>query len=208
MPPAPSPAAGPEEVESPAAGPEEGQPPGGETPSTSPAPTDPQPTPSAESPRKKKQPFSDLESQPDASTPRSDWRQAPPQPQARQPAQHEQPQPQPDPDTPTRKPGRGLVIGGAVLTGLGVGGLGAMGAGMALGQKAEDDFESDPFERADADSQGRTANILAVFGGVGGGVLIATGVALLAVGKRKQKNLAFAPVLGPDGAGLGLRASF
>jgi hypothetical protein len=108
-------------------------------------------------------------------------------------------------------PGRPLVITGGVITGLGVGSLGLMGAGLGLASSAEADFAAGPTrdDRDDALAKGKRSNAMVIAGGVAGGVLIATGVALIIVGKRRSSSkLAVAPTATPTVAGLSLRGRF
>jgi hypothetical protein len=87
-------------------------------------------------------------------------------------------------------PGQGLVIGGSVLAGLGVAGLGVMVAGMVIGSQNDDisDLPTNDLDtRADRFRMGRLGNALAIGGGVGGAVLLGTGVALLVVGLKKKR---------------------
>jgi hypothetical protein len=94
-------------------------------------------------------------------------------------------QPEPPP------PGRGLVIAGSVIAGLGVGGLGVMTTGMVLGSQNDDISDlatNDLVTRADRFRMGRLGNTLAIAGGVGGAVLLGTGVALLVLGLKKNRG--------------------
>jgi len=112
-------------------------------------------------------------------------------------------------ETPTERtkrelrPGTGLVIGGSAALVLGLGGLGLLGAGVALGQARQRDAEAlvipDQLDQlAELDRQGAQANTLAIVGGVVGGVGVGVGVALIVVGIKKRK------AAGPgDAAGLG-----
>jgi tetratricopeptide (TPR) repeat protein len=111
------------------------------------------------------------------------------------------------------EPGRSLVITGAVLTAVGGLALGASGYGMAAGAQANDISDVDPTdidERRTQFDRGRSMNTIAIAGGVSAGVLIATGVALIVVGKKKGKEsrVALTPWLAPNGGGLVTRARF
>ena len=126
--------------------------------------------------------------------------------------------PPPDPErTPT--PGRGLMIGGSVLTVLGVGGLGVMVGGMVLGSQNNDisDLPTNEFEvRADRYASGRLGNTLAIAGGVGGAVLLGGGIAMLAVGLKLRAAgpapataaLRFAPTFGAHDVGVRVQGRF
>ncbi len=124
------------------------------------------------------------------------------------------PEEPPPPDEPEPDPTAKLFVGlGAGLIVVGAGGLGLMAGGMAIGSQANDISELAPTqlqEREDQFAKGRTGNALAIAGGVVGGVFLATGVALLVVGKRRQsrKQTALTPALGPGFAGLQLRGRF
>jgi tetratricopeptide (TPR) repeat protein len=129
--------------------------------------------------------------------------------------------PPPEPTTPPddREQGRGargLVIGGAVATGLGVGGLGLMAAGLGMGARANDisDLAPDDVDgrRARFD-RGRTGNALAIAGGVAGGVLLLTGAVLLGLGLKRARagrasDVALVPAPHRDGAALVLQGRF
>lgn len=122
-----------------------------------------------------------------------------------------------------KPPGRALIIAGSVSTGLGVAGLGTFAAGLAIGGGAEDisDLPTNELDaRGERYARGRLGNTLAYVGGISGGVLLVTGVALLAVGLRQRKagagereqassaSLKLAPMLGHERAGLALRGRF
>ena len=106
--------------------------------------------------------------------------------------------------------GKGLVIGGAVALGLGVAGLGMMGAGLGIGAQANDISElgeDDIDGRRDQFARGRTGNVLAIAGGVAGGLLAVTGAVLVGLGvKKKRSSVAWGP--GPAMAGLSVAGRF
>jgi hypothetical protein len=113
------------------------------------------------------------------------------------------------PDDGPQPGARGLVIGGAVAAGLGVGGLGLMAAGLAIGARANDisglaDDDVDG-RRAQFD-RGRTGNTLGLVGGVAGGVLLVTGAVLLGLGLRRSRggNVALVPGVAPMRGGTAL----
>ena len=115
-------------------------------------------------------------------------------------------------------PGRNLMIAGGVVTGLGVGGLGVMAAGMVVGgqNNAIDDLPTNDLDtRASRFDQGRLGNALAIAGAAGGAVLLGAGVALLVIGaKRKREagggdaSAAVVPVVGAGQLGLGVVGRF
>lgn len=116
------------------------------------------------------------------------------------------------------KPGTGLMIGGSAALVIGLGGAGLAGAGLVLGAQAQTDVE-DPLvyepEHSAAEARGRTANVLAGVGIGVGAVGIAVGVALIVRGVKQRKqagpttaSFVPAPMIGPDGGGLGLVGRF
>jgi hypothetical protein len=117
-----------------------------------------------------------------------------------------------------RPPGRGLVIGGSVLAGVGVAGLGVMVGGMVIGSSNDDISDlptTDLDTRADRFRMGRLGNALAIAGGVGGGVLLGVGVALLVVGLKKNRaagqdtaKLTVVPTFDATQVGVGLLGRF
>ncbi|MBX7082323.1 MAG: hypothetical protein K1X88_24155 [Nannocystaceae bacterium] len=85
--------------------------------------------------------------------------------------------------------GRGVIIGGAVSTGLGVALLGGMGAGLAIGGAAQRDGDDPGRAAAELDAltrKGEAANRLAIATGVLGGLAVAAGVTLLALGFKAR----------------------
>jgi hypothetical protein len=126
--------------------------------------------------------------------------------------------PDPEPDTVfvDDKPGRGLVIGGAVMLGVGAAGLGLMIGGMVGGGSAQKDFDASPpasTERENIRKRGQTMNVLAITGGVVGGVFLSAGVALLIIGLKRNKearlqNVMVLPEVGPNYAGFGTTVRF
>jgi len=130
------------------------------------------------------------------------------------PAPAPAPAPTPTPDTST--PGRGLVVGGAVLIGVGVAGLGMMTGGFVLGSQANDLSTLEPSDlkgRRDQFARGNLGNTLAIAGGAIGGVSLLAGAVLLGVGLGKQRSAkrdsaSVSPLLGPGLAGLSLRGRF
>jgi hypothetical protein len=139
----------------------------------------------------------------------------------------EEPDPEPDPEPDTggdepepevfvnEKPGQGLVIGGAVMLGVGAAGLGLMIGGLVGGGSAQKAFEASMpgTEREDIRKRGQTMNVLAITGGVVGGVFLSAGVALLIIGLKRNKearlqNVMVLPEVGPNYAGVGASLRF
>jgi hypothetical protein len=125
-----------------------------------------------------------------------------------------EPEPEPEPDK-GMKPGTGLIIGGAVLLGLGAGGIG-LAVGGAVGsnnsQKEYDSLTPGTPERTAAQKKGETMNALAITGAVIAPLFIGAGVALLILGIKKNKktagNAMLVPTFGPDYAGVGFTGRF
>lgn len=117
---------------------------------------------------------------------------------------------------PDRKPpppaGRGLMIGGGALAGLGLAALAGMAASLVLGEQAQKQLRASMTgdERLATDHAGRHANTAAVATGVFGGVATVTGVVMLALGQRRTKTarLSVIPSLRPGAAALSLRFVF
>jgi ElaB/YqjD/DUF883 family membrane-anchored ribosome-binding protein len=140
---------------------------------------------------------------------------------AEQPEDEPEDEPDPVPDTNDQvfvneKPGQGLVIGGAVMLGVGAAGLGLMVGGLVGGGSAQKAFEASVPGSDDRESirkRGQTMNILAITGGVVGGVFLGAGVALLIIGLQRNKaarlnRVMVLPEVGPDYAGFGLSGRF
>ena len=108
----------------------------------------------------------------------------------------------PDPDA-----GRGLIISGAAVAGLGVAASSVWIAGIAMGGRAERDVVGTTSPAAEADridaiGRGRTGNTLGIVGGVVSGAFVVTGAALLVTGLVKRKRarmVACAPAPAPNG---------
>jgi hypothetical protein len=90
---------------------------------------------------------------------------------------------------------RGPLIAGGVLTGLGAAGVGVAAAGLGLGIARQNEVEdldmNDPIDAArydDVDARGKNANLMAYIGLGVGIVGLATGITLLVVGKRRQRE--------------------
>jgi len=111
------------------------------------------------------------------------------------------------------EPGQAMVIVGATLAGLGGMALGLSGYAMAAGNSANDISGLDPSDidgRREQFDRGRSMNTLAIAAGVGAGVLVGTGVALIVVGKKrgKEPKTAWAPWIAPGAAGFSASARF
>jgi hypothetical protein len=144
--------------------------------------------------------------------------EAPPEPE---PAPEPVAPPRPDP-TPTTEPttadttpltrGRGLVIAGGVVTGLGVAAAGGLVASLVIGQRADDISgldRADAEGRADQFARGDRANAAAIAMGIVAPVLLAGGIAMLVLGtKRRGARLGVAPALGPSGGSFALAGRF
>lgn len=137
--------------------------------------------------------------------------------------QPEQPPPPPQVDTPPANPSPGnpLLFAGVGITVLGVamGGVG-LGLGAAWASGANDLSGLDPSDldaREQQFARGRRGNTLMIAGGVIAGVLIPTGVALLALGAKRNADARrsrqarvpqLVPSFGPRGGGLVLSGRF
>jgi hypothetical protein len=117
--------------------------------------------------------------------------------------------------------GKGLIITGAVVGGVGLVTLITMvSIGGVGGRTAERNYDEardrgDTQGMQDAEADGARANSIAIAGGVVGGVLLGTGTALLVVGllKRKQSNrgqgsTSVSPVAGRGFGGFAISGRF
>lgn len=117
-------------------------------------------------------------------------------------------------DAPVTDPtARPLIISGAVLTAVGIAGLGVMAGGLSMGNRANDLSGLSPTDfdgRQERFQRGERGNTLAYVGGIGGGVLLATGAVLLGLGikRKRSSSVAVAPWGGPSVAGATLRGRF
>ena len=130
------------------------------------------------------------------------------------------PVPVEDERTPAPRDGRGFLAAGSLLTVVGFGGFGLMGAGIAMGLSAQKEVEDpriigEAFDAAD--TKGQKANTLSYVGAGVGAVGLIGGIALLAVGIKKRKAyradndesaLRLTPTLGPAMTGLSLSGRF
>ena len=104
----------------------------------------------------------------------------------------------------------------AVKAGLFFSGVGRRSFEHVESIAAQTDFDAQPAgaEREAARTRGKTMNILAITGGIAGGLLIGAGVALLVIGLNKNKhariqhNMSVLPTAGPNSAGLALTGRF
>ena len=120
-----------------------------------------------------------------------------------------------------KTPGRGLIITGGVLAGVGVG-VAVAGAAVFGTQAANfsgqlDDIYSNGNpdrvtleEARQLDSDGRAAELNQILMISVGSAVAVTGIALLSVGlvKKKKAGTTVAPAVGPEGAGLVIRGRF
>ncbi len=144
---------------------------------------------------------------PDEPPPKEPEDSTPPTPEPRQ---------DPAPTVVTPPPGRGLVLGGSVLVGVGVAGLGLMTGGLVLGAQANDLSTLEPTDiegRRDQFARGNLGNSLAIVGGAIGGASLLAGALLLGIGVKKQRSAkresaSIAPLLGPGIAGMSLSGRF
>jgi tetratricopeptide (TPR) repeat protein len=120
----------------------------------------------------------------------------------------------PDDDVEARKGGRkALIATGAAALVVGVGGLGMMAGGLAMGSNANDldGLAPDDIEgRRSQFDKGRTGNTLAIAGGVVGGVFTIAGAVLVGVGasRKSARGVSFTPSFGRRFAGVGLSGRF
>jgi tetratricopeptide (TPR) repeat protein len=146
---------------------------------------------------------------------------------ALEPEPEPEPEPKPEPPSPSAgpvdqgpvdgpRPGTPLIAAGAAVGGIGLA-FGVVGVvGAVIGARANNVDGLDPLDveaREDQFRRGRTGNALAVAGAILGGVLLPTGVALIAVGVTRNKRAASArvslsPALSPQHAGLTLVGRF
>ncbi len=134
-----------------------------------------------------------------------------------------------------RRAGKTFSAAGALLTGAGGAGVVMLATGLGLGRATEGRIEqvkADALARGDDWSvpcvddacraarreqldpllaRGTASNVLVVIGAVSGAVLVSTGAALLAVGRRKKREartLEMTPTLAPTGLGVMLQGRF
>jgi tetratricopeptide (TPR) repeat protein len=107
-----------------------------------------------------------------------------------------------------RRQARALVISGAVVTSLGVVGLGVAFAGIGVGVQADRAFEDEPAQRETHRRRGRQANVLVATGTAVGVAFLAAGIALLVIGKRNERRLRADALAGGGTYGLALSGRF
>lgn len=116
-------------------------------------------------------------------------------------------------------PGKPLIFAGAGVAGLGVA-AGAVGAAfMVIGKNRDQEVTDlngpdDEDARRTAIKSGKSANTIAIIGGAAGVAFVGTGVALLVIGLKKNKDASARvsprvwPTFGPGQAGIGLTGRF
>lgn len=87
---------------------------------------------------------------------------------------------------------RNMVIAGNVVTGLGGAGFITMAVGLLVANEADNELGfadvADDAERvAGLEQRRRTGQIIGLVGGISAGVLLATGITLMAVGYRRER---------------------
>ena len=119
------------------------------------------------------------------------------------------------------KPGTGFLIGGAVASTVGLGGVGLVVAGVVIGSGKQSEVEEldptmDMDQIATLDDEGARANMLAFVGAGIGVVGLAVGIPLIIVGAKKRKDgappanasIQVAPMFGRSARGLSLVGRF
>ncbi len=126
----------------------------------------------------------------------------------------------PEPSEPVARENWNRVVAGDVLVGVGMGGFGVMVAGLAIRAQGGQELdrialrdESSAAARDEAEARISLGNQLAIAGGVSAGVLVASGVALIVSGHRRerlrrQRSAQVGAWGGANEAGLSLRARF
>lgn len=106
------------------------------------------------------------------------------------------PPPPPPPPAKDKPPGRPLIIAGSASLVLGLGGIGVGAAGLVLGAENQKTVEDDPTivgdEYDEFDRKGKNYNTMAIVGMAVGGVGLAAGAALIAIGVKKNKKAGLA----------------
>ena len=136
--------------------------------------------------------------------------------QAETETETEGPDEPPPPILVDENPGRPLIIAGGAIAGGGAIGIGLLLGGVIGGLSAQADFEAadeGSAARDTAAARGRTMNGLAIAGAVLTPVLLGTGVALIAIGAKRNKDARMSSVMilpeaGRGYAGLGLSGRF
>jgi len=123
--------------------------------------------------------------------------------------------------TPMPRDGRFFIGAGSLMTVVGIGGVGMLGAGLSMGssaQKTVEDPEVTGDEFDEADAKGKRANVIS-YAGIGvAAVGLISGAALLVIGVKKRKayradngesaSVHLTPVLGRSMTGLSLSGRF
>ncbi len=112
--------------------------------------------------------------------------------------------------------GRGLLLGGYASLGLGVASLGLMAGGMVLASKSNGAYvDAGTGNDVDAErTRGELGNALAIAGGVGAGVFLATGIGMVIMGRKQKARasqmaaLQWVPVWSSRQLGLSLKGHF
>lgn len=118
-------------------------------------------------------------------------------------------------ETRPGRPGRPMTIAGSVFIMASAGGYIAMAVGLGMGNNADNEVRSlgaaeDLERRREVMDRGELGNRLAIGAGVSAAVLMATGIALVVVGRRKSDvpRVSAGPLPLQRGAGLQLGARF
>lgn len=112
-----------------------------------------------------------------------------------------------------RPPGHGMVVAGVAVTIGGIAAYGMLGAGLAIGNRADQDIAAltgrdDIDARRDLLQRGQLGNRLAIAGGIAAAVSLAVGIPLIVIGRRRAMTSARpgrSVSLGVNGAGLFVR---
>jgi hypothetical protein len=107
-----------------------------------------------------------------------------------------------------RRQARAMVISGAVLTPLGVIALGVLFAGVGIGVQADRQFEDEPSQREYYRERGRQANVIIAASVAPMVAFLASGITLLVLGKKKERDLRASAVAGRGRFGLGMSGRF
>lgn len=121
----------------------------------------------------------------------------------------------PEPASAQTRPGRPLTIAGSVLIMASAGGYIAMAVGLGMGNNADAEVRSlqsseDLERRREVIDRGELGNRLALGAGLAAAALMATGIALVVVGRKKaaDRRAAVGPLPLQRGAGLQVGARF
>lgn len=121
----------------------------------------------------------------------------------------------PAPAPAETRPGRPLTIAGSVLIMASAGGYIAMAVGLGMGNNADAEIRSlqsseDLERRREVIDRGELGNRLAIGAGLAAAALMATGIALVVVGRKKaaDRRAAIGPLPLQRGAGIQVGARF